>query len=82
MDPAGSLFYDRRATVPAQTLLAPCSVSGEPVSSSQVQERIKTIVLHAATVIVWGGWALLIGYWIYRATLRLSLSEIYARTYL
>jgi hypothetical protein len=48
------------------------------VSSSQLQERTKTIVLHAATVIVWGGWAFLIGYWIYKATLRLSLSEIYS----
>jgi hypothetical protein len=31
---------------------------------------MKTIVLHAATVIVWGGWAFLIGYWIYKAMLR------------
>jgi hypothetical protein len=70
VDPAGSLFYDRRATVSASDLLAPSLFQVSPVSSSQVQERTKTIILHATRVIVWAGWAFLIGYWIYKAMLR------------
>jgi hypothetical protein len=29
------------------------------------QELFKTVILYVATAIVWGGWALLIGYWIF-----------------
>jgi hypothetical protein len=36
------------------------------------QNRFETVVLYAATALVWGGWAVLIGYWIFRAVVRFT----------
>jgi hypothetical protein len=36
------------------------------------QELFKTVILYVATAIVWGGWALLIGYWIFLAVVRFT----------
>jgi hypothetical protein len=43
-----------------------------PMPFPKGQELFKTVILYVATAIVWGGWAVLIGYWIFLAVVRFT----------